>query len=124
MGDTILGHLTRRGVIVHRRRCGNLAQEIAKHPEHILTLEWRQHTPEDPRFPVTLLIGDGLSDEQTTELIYRVRELKAGVEKLKIENQRTRLAVLVRDRDHLARLIHEIRSFLDFPSVTRLNNLG
>ena len=124
LGDTILGHLTRRGVIVHRRRCGNLAQEIAKHPEHILTLEWRQHTPEDPRFPVTLLIGDGLSDEQTTELIYRVRELKAGVEKLKIENQRTRLAVLVRDRDHLARLIHEIRSFLDFPSVTRLNNLG
>ncbi len=124
LGDTILGHLTRRGVIVHRRRCGNLAQEIAKHPEHILTLEWRQRTPEDPRFPVTLLIGDGLSDEQTTELIYRVRELKAGVEKLKIENQRTRLAVLVRDRDHLARLIHEIRSFLDFPSVTRLNNLG
>lgn len=124
LGDPILGHLTRRGLIVHRRRCGNLAQEIAKHPEHILTLQWQQHTPEDPRFPVTLLIGDGLSDEQTTELIYRVRELKAGVERLKIENQRTRLAVLVRDRDHLARLIHEIRSFLDFPSVTRLNNVG
>lgn len=121
LGDPILGHLTRRGLIVHRRRCSNLAQEIAKHPEHILTLQWQEHTPEDPRFPVTLLIGDGLSDEQTTELIYRVRELKAGVEKLKIENQQTRLAILVRDRDHLARLIHEIRSLLDFPTVTRLS---
>lgn len=124
LGDPILGHLTRRGLIVHRRRCGNLAQEIAQHPEHILTLQWQQHTPEDPRFPVTLLIGDGLSDEQTTELIYRVRELKAGVEKLKIENQQTRLAILVRDRDHLARLIHEIRSLLDFPTVTRLSQHG
>jgi len=124
LGDPILGHLTRRGLIVHRRRCANLAQEIAQHPEHTLTLQWQEHTPEDPRFPVTLLIGDGLSDEQTTELIYRVRELKAGVEKLKIENQQTRLAVLVRDRDHLARLIHEIRSLLDFPTVTRLSQQG
>lgn len=124
LGDPILGHLTRRGLIVHRRRCGNLAQEIAQHPEHVLTLQWQQHTPEDPRFPVTLVIGEGLSDEQTTELIYRVRELKAGVEKLKIENQQTRLAILVRDRDHLARLIHEIRNLLDFPTVKRLSNLG
>ncbi|MEC7119265.1 MAG: HD domain-containing protein [Pseudomonadota bacterium] len=124
LGDPILGHLTRRGLIVHRRRCSNLAHEIAQHPEHILTLQWQEHTPEDPRFPVTLLIGEGLSDEQTTELIYRVRELKAGVEKLKIENQQTRLALLVRDRDHLARLIHEIRALLDFPPVTRLHAQG
>lgn len=124
LGDPILGHLTRRGLIVHRRRCGNLAQEIAQHPEHILNLQWQEQTLEDPRFPVTLLIGEGLSDEQTTELIYRVRELKAGVEKLKIENSQTRLAILVRDRDHLARLIHEIRSLLDFPTVKRLSNLG
>jgi guanosine-3',5'-bis(diphosphate) 3'-pyrophosphohydrolase len=120
LGDPIQGHLTRRGLIVHRQRCQNLQQEVHQHPEHIVSLKWLEHTPEDPRFPVSLAIRKHLSDEQTTEVIFLVRQLQAGVERLQVWDKGTQLSVLVRDRNHLARLIREIRVLLDFPKVSRL----
>jgi GTP diphosphokinase / guanosine-3',5'-bis(diphosphate) 3'-diphosphatase len=120
LGDPIQGHLTRRGLIVHRQRCQNLIHELSQHPEHIVSLKWLEQTPEDPRFPVSLSIAKPLSDEQTTELIYLIRQLQAGVERLQTLDKGTHLSVLVRDRNHLARLIREIRVLLDFPQVTRL----
>lgn len=121
-GDPIRAHLTRRGVVIHRRRCPNLLHERQQHPESIVTLRWRPELSGDPRFPVDLVMDRPLQDEETTELIYRVREQLGGVESLNICDDRTELSLVVRDRDHLARLIRDLRGHLGFPQISRVTH--
>lgn len=122
LGDPIQGHLTRRGLIVHRARCNNIQHEQQLHPEDIIRLQWQNQQEDDPRFSVYLSIDKKFDDEQTTEVIYTIRQLNAGVEQLSQHDDKTCLSIIVRDRDHLARVIRELRMLLDFPSVTRLPN--
>jgi len=119
LGDPIEGHLTRRGLVVHRTRCRNLIHELSRHPENVVHLRWQDSTDTDPRFPAHLKIDRALTDDESTELIYLVRRFQGGVERLESHEDSSNLSVLVRDRNHLARLIQEMRILLDFPSVTR-----
>lgn len=119
LGDLIEGHLTRRGLVVHRGRCRNLVHELNRHPENIVHLRWQESAEIDPRFPAHLKIDRALTDDESTQLIYLVRRFKGGVERLESHEESSNLSVLVRDRDHLAKLIQEMRILLDFPSVTR-----
>ncbi|MEY4516881.1 MAG: hypothetical protein RL180_1227, partial [Pseudomonadota bacterium] len=84
-------------------------------------LDWQEQTSEDPRFPVALSIVQVLDDEQITELLFLVRQLQAGVERLNRQGDHTTLSLLVRDRNHLARVIREIRVLFEFPKVSRLS---
>lgn len=120
LGDQIQGHLTRRGLIVHRNRCSNLLHEQQHHPENIIRLSWQPQDSDDPRFSAFLSIDEKLGDEQTTELIYTIRQHQAGFESLHQEEDKTQVSLIVRDRDHLAKVIRELRMLLDFPNVTRL----
>lgn len=119
LGDPIEGHLTRRGLVVHRGRCRNLVHELNRHPENVVHLHWQDSTDTDPRFPAHLKIDRALTDDESTELIYLIRRFQGGVERLESHDDSSNLSVLVRDRNHLARLIQEMRILLDFPSVTR-----
>jgi len=119
LGDRIDGHLTRRGLVVHRRRCPNLKHELNRHPENVVRLHWQTATDIDPRFPVHLKIDRPITDEESTQLIYLIRQFQGGVERLESLEESSNLSVLVRDRNHLARLIQEMRILLDFPRVTR-----
>jgi guanosine-3',5'-bis(diphosphate) 3'-pyrophosphohydrolase len=119
LGDPIEGHLTRRGLVVHRSRCRNLLHELNRHPENVVHLLWQDFEDSDPRFPAHLKLDRALTDDESTELIYLIRRSQGGVERLESHEDSTNLSVLVRDRDHLARLIQEMRILLDFPSVVR-----
>lgn len=122
LDDPIRGHLTRRGLIVHRARCSNLLHENQQHPENIIPLNWQECEQADARFPAYLCIDEKLDDEQTTEIIYKIRQFQAGLEQMTSDDEKTYLSLIVRDRDHLARLIRELRILLDFPSLTRLDS--
>lgn len=119
-GDQIMGHLTRRGLIVHRTKCNNLLQEQHKHPENIMSLTWYDQNPEGARFNAYLAIDESLNDEQTSEAIYRARKANAGVESVLHENNATYFNIVVNDRRHLASIIRELRMTLNFPKITRL----
>jgi guanosine-3',5'-bis(diphosphate) 3'-pyrophosphohydrolase len=119
LGDPIEGHLTRRGLVVHRSRCRNLVHELNRHPENVVHLLWQDSEDSDPRFPAHLKLDRALTDDESTELIYLIRRSQGGVERLESHEDSTNLSVLVRDRNHLARLIQEMRILLDFPSVVR-----
>ncbi len=123
LDDPIKGHLTRRGLIVHRARCSNLLHEGQQHPENIIPLTWQQNVDEEARFPAYLLIDKNLDAEQTTEVIYTIRQFQAGLEQLSTDEHKTYLSLIVRDRDHLAKLLRELRILLDFPSISRLRSM-
>ncbi|KQE08966.1 RelA/SpoT family protein [Acinetobacter pittii] len=121
LGDTIQGHLTRRGLIVHRIRCHNLLHEQHLHPENIMPLQWKADDVDDVRFTAYLAIYMAMNDEQVSDLIYQCRKNNAGVEMVHSNEQRTFVNIVVNNRKHIAKVIRDLRMHYGFPRIERLD---
>ena len=118
-GDPIQGHLSRRGLIVHRARCHNLLHEQHLHPENIMPLQWTAED-EDVNFTAYLSIEMVLNDEQISELIYLCRKSKTGVESVRTHENKTYVDIVVNNRRQIAQIIRELRMQFGFPRISRL----
>ena len=121
LGDLIQGHLTRRGLIVHRIRCHNLLHEQHLHPENIMPLQWKADDVDDVRFTAYLAIYMAMNDEQISDLIYQCRKNNAGVEMVHSNEQRTFVNIVVNNRKHIAKVIRDLRMHYGFPRIERLD---
>lgn len=120
LGDQIQGHLSRRGLIVHRTRCRNLLHEQHLHPENIMPLLWSPENIDDISFSAYLSINIHMNDEQISELIYQCRKEKVGVESVRAHEDKTYVNIVVHDRKQIAEVIRNLRMHFGFPRVTRL----
>lgn len=121
LGDPIQGHLSRRGLIVHRARCHNLLHEQHLHPENIMLLQWNTEGTEDVSFTAYLCIDLDMNDEQISELIYQCRKAKTGVEMVYNQENKTYVNIVVNDRLQIAEIIRELRMHFGFPRILRLD---
>ena len=121
LGDPIQGHLSRRGLIVHRMRCRNLLHEQNQHPENIMPLHWQSEEVDDVRFSAYLCIHIAMNDEQISDLIYQCRKGKAGVEMVHSQEQKTYVNIVVSNRNQIAKIIRDLRMHFGFPRIERLN---
>lgn len=121
LGDPIQGHLSRRGLIVHRSRCHNLLHEQHLHPENIMPLHWSNEEDDEINFNAYLSIDLTLNDEQISELIYVCRKAKIGIESVRKHDTKTYLNIVVHDRQQIAKIIRELRMLFGFPRISRLN---
>lgn len=120
LGDPIIGHLTQRGLIVHRQRCRYMLQEGRRRPWQLIALEWQPDDKADPRFTVPLQIERALSEDEMAEVIDQVNQAKGGVAHIRNQpNQTTLLDLVIRDRLHLANIIRLLRVLLNFPRISR-----
>ncbi|MDD2940791.1 MAG: HD domain-containing protein, partial [Acinetobacter harbinensis] len=101
LGDPIQGHLSRRGLIVHRARCHNLLHEQHLHPENIMPLHWSAEDIDDVSFTAYLSIDMIMNDEQISELIYQCRKAKTGVESVHSDNDKTYVNIVVHNRQQI-----------------------
>ncbi len=132
-GDPIVGHLSRHGLVVHRHKCFSLDDIRKDNPYQIIQLRWRddkavkQSESEEYggkiRFSAYLRLSMVLNDEQTSEVIYHLRQLNIGIESIDVRSSDTILHIVVRSRSHLAQGIREMRSLLGFPNIMRLYQL-
>ena len=122
LGDPIQGHLSRRGLIVHRARCRNLLHEQHLHPENIMPLQWNKNhdVVEDVSFTAYLAIDMSLNDEQISDLIYQCRKEHTGVEMVRPHEGKTYVNIVVNNRQHMAKIIRDLRMLLGFPRIGRL----
>ncbi|AXQ20994.1 bifunctional (p)ppGpp synthetase/guanosine-3',5'-bis(diphosphate) 3'-pyrophosphohydrolase [Acinetobacter wuhouensis] len=120
LGDPIQGHLSRRGLIVHRERCHNLLHEQHLHPENIMLLHWTSEQEDDVNFNAYLSIDLVLNDEQISELIYLCRKAKTGVESVRSHEGKTYVNIVVNNRKQIAQIIRELRMQFGFPRISRL----
>ncbi|TCM69097.1 guanosine-3',5'-bis(diphosphate) 3'-pyrophosphohydrolase [Acinetobacter calcoaceticus] len=121
MGDPIQGHISRRGLIVHRAKCHNLLHEQHLHPENIMLLQWTTEPVDDVSFTAYLSIDMRMSDEQISELIYQCRKAKTGVEMVQTHDDKTYVNIVVDDRKKIAQIIRELRMHFGFPRIERLS---
>ncbi|OAL77841.1 RelA/SpoT family protein [Acinetobacter sp. SFB] len=120
LGDPIQGHLSRRGLIVHRARCHNLLHEQHQHPENIMPLQWASEDADDISFTAYLSIDMAMNDEQISELIYQCRKEKTGVEMVHNHEGKTYVNIVVHNRKQIAQIIRDLRMHFGFPRITRL----
>ncbi|WP_445114842.1 RelA/SpoT family protein [Acinetobacter sp. WZC-1] len=120
LGDPIQGHLSRRGLIVHRIRCHNLLHEQHLHPENIMLLHWTSEAETDVNFNAYLSIDLMLNDEQISELIYLCRKSNIGVESVRAHEGKTYVNIVINNRRQIAKIIRELRMHYGFPRIIRL----
>ncbi len=120
LGDPIQGHLTRRGLIVHRSRCHNLLHEQKQHPENIMPLHWTTDDSEDISFTASLCIDLAMNDEQISDLIYQCRKAKSGVESVRNYDGKTYVNIVAHNRKQIAQIIRDLRMNFGFPRIVRL----
>ena len=120
LGDAIQGHLSRRGLIVHRSRCHNLLHEQHLHPENIMPLHWNDEDTNEISFSAYLCLNLSLNDEQVSELIYQCRKEKVGVESVRSHENKTYVSIVVHNRKQIAEVIRNLRMHFGFPRITRL----
>lgn len=120
LDDPIQGHLSRRGLIVHRARCHNLLHEQHLHPENIMLLQWNHEEESEINFNAFLRIDMLLNDEQVSELIYICRKAKIGIESVRKYESKTYLDLVVHNRQQIAQIIRELRMQFGFPRISRL----
>lgn len=120
LGDPIQGHLSRRGLIVHRARCHNLLHEQHLHPENIMPLQWASEDLDDVSFTAYLCIDMQMNDEQISDLIYQCRKAKTGVEMVRNYDHKTYVNIVVNNRKQIAQIIRDLRMHYGFPRITRL----
>lgn len=120
LGDPIQGHLSRRGLIVHRARCHNLLHEQHLHPENIMPLYWSTEEDDEINFNAFLSIDLLLNDEQVSELIYICRKAKIGIESVRKHDAKTYLNIVVHSRKQIAQIIRELRMQFGFPRISRM----
>ncbi|WP_374531923.1 bifunctional (p)ppGpp synthetase/guanosine-3',5'-bis(diphosphate) 3'-pyrophosphohydrolase [Acinetobacter sp.] len=120
LGDPIQGHLSRRGLIVHRARCHNLLHEQHLHPENIMPLQWASEDLDDVSFTAYLCIDMEMDDEQISDLIYQCRKARTGVEMVRNYDHKTYVNIVVNNRKQIAQIIRDLRMHYGFPRITRL----
>lgn len=119
LGDPIQGHLSRRGLIVHRARCYNLLHEQNLHPESIMQLHWNSEKSADINFSAFLCIHLKMNDEQVSELIYQCRKSQIGVEFVHTQDKKTYVNIVVHNRQEIAHVIRDLRIHFGFPRILR-----
>ena len=130
-GDSIVGHLSKNGLVVHRHKCFSLVEIRKDNPYQIIQLNWKvsdsdNHNDKSLRFTAFLKIFGLLSEEQISQIIYEMKLLNIGIEATNIKeghdkNQSTTtLQVVVRSRSHLIAGIDKLRHLLGYPNIMRL----
>ncbi|MCF8999584.1 RelA/SpoT family protein [Acinetobacter nectaris] len=119
LGDPIQGHLSRRGLIVHRIRCHNLLHEQHLHPESIMSLQWRTDESNEINFPAFLCIHMSMNDEAISDLIYQCRKAQTGVESVHTQKKKTYVNLVVHNRQEIAQVIRDLRMHFGFPRIIR-----
>ena len=131
-GDPIIGHLTMHGLVLHRHRCYSIVDKYADKPYELVQLNWYseeqieksiEHPSERPHFTAYLKINLALNDEQVSHVLYMLRQLNIGIEKMDVRSDSTIIHVIVRSRSHVLEGIEALRPHVGFGSIRRLYRL-
>lgn len=131
-GDPIIGHLTMHGLVLHRHRCYSIVNKYVEKPYELVQLNWYseeeieksiEHPSERPHFTAYLKINLALTDEQVSHVLYTLRQLSIGIEKIDVRSDSTIIHVIVRSRSHVLEGIEALRPHVGFGSIRRLYRL-
>ena len=123
-GDPILGFITAgRGIVIHTQDCKNVA-EFRDKPEKWLDVKWEDDIHGD--FPVDINILVTSKRGVLARVASTIADVEANIENVNITERdgvhsTLGFAVLVENRQHLARIIRELRKMEEVIRIQRVN---
>jgi guanosine-3',5'-bis(diphosphate) 3'-pyrophosphohydrolase len=123
-GDAIVGHLSAgRGIVIHRDNCNNVLAELRDSPDKCMTLRWAEKVERE--FPSELRIELDNQRGMLAEIAREITDYGANIEGITLQEKGSRHAVMqialqVRDRIQLARIIKRIRILSGVEKITRV----
>ncbi|MDT8376938.1 MAG: bifunctional (p)ppGpp synthetase/guanosine-3',5'-bis(diphosphate) 3'-pyrophosphohydrolase [Mariprofundaceae bacterium] len=124
-GDPVLGYIeSGKGMVIHHRNCPNIPRDANN---HWLEVNWG---PEKGRlYPTGIEVRNHNQRGMLANVSATIAEAQANIEDLKIEQRGGSIASLkilveVEDRDHLAKVLRNIKALDGVVTVSRRNQVG
>ncbi|MCP4300720.1 MAG: bifunctional (p)ppGpp synthetase/guanosine-3',5'-bis(diphosphate) 3'-pyrophosphohydrolase [Gammaproteobacteria bacterium] len=121
-GDDVMGYLTAgRGVVIHRNNCGNLSN-FRKQPEKWIAVSWEKDIDRD--FICQIQIETRNRTGVLAEVAATIADCGSNIEQVEVLRRHDDCSILsfllsVKDRDHLARIMRNVRKMPNVLRVTR-----
>ncbi|MCI0401826.1 MAG: bifunctional GTP diphosphokinase/guanosine-3',5'-bis pyrophosphate 3'-pyrophosphohydrolase [Gammaproteobacteria bacterium] len=121
-GDPILGFVSAgRGIVVHHQSCKNVA-EYRKQPEKWVNVEWENRLDRD--FPAAIRMNVTNQRGVLATVATAIADEGANIENVEMKDRDDRYVTLsfviaVRDRQHLARVMHRIGGIKHVSGISR-----
>ena len=121
-GDPILGFASAgRGIVVHHQSCKNVA-EYRKEPEKWVNVEWETQVDRD--FPAAIRMNVTNQRGVLATVAAAIAEEGANIENVEMQDRddrhiRLSFVIAVRDRNHLARVMHKVRGVKHVSGINR-----
>ncbi|HET6629603.1 MAG TPA: bifunctional (p)ppGpp synthetase/guanosine-3',5'-bis(diphosphate) 3'-pyrophosphohydrolase [Woeseiaceae bacterium] len=119
-GDEVMGYLSSgRGIVIHRINCGNLGN-FRKQPEKWITVSWERDIARD--FSSQIQVDTANRTGVLAAVAATIADSQSNIEQVSVLDRHDdcsvlRLLLQVRDRDHLAKIMSNIRKM---PNVIRV----
>jgi (p)ppGpp synthase/HD superfamily hydrolase len=124
-GDPVLGYIeSGKGMIIHHRNCLNIPRSAKN---HWLEVNWGSE--KGRLYPTGIEVRNHNQRGMLANISAVIAEAQANIEDLKIEQRGGSLASLkilieVEDRDHLAKVLRNIKALDGVVTVSRRNQVG
>ncbi|MFB3082676.1 MAG: bifunctional GTP diphosphokinase/guanosine-3',5'-bis pyrophosphate 3'-pyrophosphohydrolase [Gammaproteobacteria bacterium] len=121
-GDPILGFASAgRGIVVHHQSCKNVA-EYRKEPEKWVNVEWETQVDRD--FPAAIRMNVTNQRGVLATVAAAIADEGANIENVEMQDRddryiRLSFVIAVRDRNHLARVMHKVRGVKHVSGINR-----
>ena len=122
-GDPIVGHISKgRGMVIHQRTCNNIT-EIQNDPEKCVFLTWDDNL--NGEFYTALKILVEAETGIIANIASAVSEADAAIDRIHREERDAKTSVVVvevgvRDRQHLANVVRQIRRIKSVAKISRM----
>ncbi|MFT5768007.1 MAG: guanosine-3',5'-bis(diphosphate) 3'-pyrophosphohydrolase [Halioglobus sp.] len=124
-GDAIEGYLSsEKGMVVHRETCNNLA-DMRDNSERLVALRWDSEVAGEYRAELRVEVENRRG--MIAVLATRINSMDVNIDKISTEDKDyqftyVNLAMPVKNRVHLARIMKRIRALSSVRKVTRISN--
>ena len=121
--DDIIGYITKgRGISVHRRDCPNI--HIDEEPERFIDVYWRNPTFSSKEYHLDIEISGYDRNGLLNEVLQVVNETQTQIASVTGKADKNKIAhihmtVLIKNTDHLRRVVEKIKQVKDIYAVTR-----
>ncbi len=121
-GDDVMGYLSSgRGVVIHRNCCGNLAN-FRKQPEKWIAVSWEKDI--ELEFSSQIQTDTRNKPGVLAEVAATIADCESNIEQVEVLGRHEDCSMLsfllqVRDRNHLAKIMREVRKMANVIRVSR-----
>jgi RelA/SpoT family (p)ppGpp synthetase len=122
-GDPIIGHISKgRGMVIHQETCNNIT-EIRNNPEKCVFLTWDDNL--NGEFYTALKILVEVETGIIANIASAISDADAAIDRIHREERDVKTSVIVvevgvRDRQHLANVVRQIRRIKSVTKISRM----